>query len=206
MIRNLQSLRGICAMIIIAHHFGFAFLEAGGVWSVAVFGMLSGLVLSIAFSERAKTGQLPRFREFMKKRLVRIYPLYFLGFLWSLFLLKFEVPVSTILANLLMVQSWIPDRSVYFAINAPAWFVSGLMLRYILFLPATDIFHRRPKLFNIIVAALALGYFACALTVPDKLVNSLVYIFPPMQLIIFALGMIGYRLLKNDVVKLNSIK
>ena len=197
MIKNLQSLRGICAMLIITHHFGFAAMQPAGVWSVAVFGMLSGLVLSIAFAQRAKAGELPGFGSFMRKRMVRIYPLYLLGLVWSLALMKFQAPAATVVANLLMVQSWIPDPDVYFAINAPAWFVSGLMVRYLLFLPATRAMHHRPRLFYGGVGLLAAIYFSCALLLPERLLDPLVYIFPPMQLLIFALGMLGYQWLAS---------
>lgn len=195
MILNLQSLRGICALLIIIHHFGFSAMEALGVWSVSLFAMLSGFVLSKAFAPRVEDRLLPSVGSFMKKRIARVYPLYFLGMLWALMLMKFHTSPGIIVANILMIQSWIPDQDVYYAVNAPAWFVSGLIIRYVLFIPALVMMVSCFKRFCTVSALLFIAYFAISIFIPGGLIEPIIYVFPLMQIPVFALGMIGFRML-----------
>lgn len=197
MILNLQSLRGICALLIIIHHFGFNAMEPLGVWSVTLFAMLSGFVLSKALAPRAETKSLPSTGSFMKKRMARVYPLYFAGMLWALLMMKFQTTPGIIAANILMIQSWIPDESVYYAVNAPSWFVSGLILRYLLFIPALSLMTLRPKTFYTVCGLILAAYFAVTIFLPASLIQPIIYIFPPMQIPVFAIGMIGFRWLYN---------
>lgn len=194
MINNLQTLRGIAALMIFAHHFGFqsAVTESFGDCAVAIFMMLSGFVLTLALLKRNECSKpLPLFYKFISKRLIRIYPLYLLGQLSMFALLKFDIGPAKALADLLMIQSWIPSADYYFSGNAPSWFVSDLIFCYLLFLPTIKLFSEKRRATT--TAAIALGlsaYFICIIFLPENLVHPIIYIFPPMQFPAFALGIL----------------
>jgi peptidoglycan/LPS O-acetylase OafA/YrhL len=73
-------MRGVAALVVVARHFTDA---AGGhaaqfsYLAVDVFFLLSGFVLSLSYRRRFDAGMSRS--EFMKLRVVRLYPLYFVG-------------------------------------------------------------------------------------------------------------------------------
>lgn len=77
---TLDAMRGIAALFVVARHFSglrgaadpqFSFL------AVDLFFLLSGFVLSFSYDERIAAGMSPA--AFLMKRIIRLYPLYFLG-------------------------------------------------------------------------------------------------------------------------------
>ncbi len=129
----MDGLRGIAALAIAARHAPFLW-QAGhptGVLqrsylAVDFFFVLSGFVLSYAYSERFETGMTAR--QFMLARLVRVYPLYFLAFVYTfavainLFIFS-NTDVSTISIDPLFAILFIPSpfTQQLFPMNQPAW-------------------------------------------------------------------------------------
>jgi peptidoglycan/LPS O-acetylase OafA/YrhL len=77
---TLDYLRGVAALAVLAFHFQGALghkLLPHAYLAVDFFFVLSGFVLAHAYEERLLTGMTPA--EFMRVRLVRLYPLYFIG-------------------------------------------------------------------------------------------------------------------------------
>ncbi len=77
---TLDALRGIAAIGVLLFHMGGAFAPLaapGGYLAVDLFFMMSGVVLSHAYEIRFKSG-MGTF-DFMRARLIRLYPLYLLG-------------------------------------------------------------------------------------------------------------------------------
>lgn len=191
MIRSLQTWRGVGALMIFAHHFGFhgSVVAAMGDAAVCFFMMLSGYVLGAAFLPRLEAGEaLPSTRSFMLRRLARIYPLYLAGLLAALLLKGFGEPPVAMLLDLLMMQSWVPDPAIHFSGNGPAWFVSDLMVCYLLFLPMVWLLHSSPRRFvraGMLYLAL---YFTVVFLTPPARVNDIIYIQPLMELAPFAIG------------------
>jgi peptidoglycan/LPS O-acetylase OafA/YrhL len=77
---TLDAMRGVAALIVVVYHFrglmgGFPFVH--GYLAVDFFFMLSGFVLTFAFQSKLDVGL--KTVTFMKQRVVRLYPLYFLG-------------------------------------------------------------------------------------------------------------------------------
>lgn len=191
MVKSLQSLRGIFALMIFAHHYPWGGqsgqFDAGGDCGVTFFFILSGFALSIG-AERDKDG--PRWLPFMGRRLSRIYPLHIICLI-LFFLLNPAAHIGLWLpANLLLLQAWVPVEGIYFSGNAVGWCLSDFLLFYSLF----PLLHRlrclRPRLF----VALSLAYIAATVTasafVDREMVTPLLYISPPARLSDFLLGML----------------
>lgn len=203
MIKSLQSLRGIGAIMIFIHHFGFEgdVVTSFGDFGVCLFMMLSGFVLAFSFQGRGERKVMHySVRAFMISRVIKIYPLYLVAWVMSVLLIKFGSSPLCIVSSLLMLQSWIPDRQVYFGINGPAWFISDLMFCYLLFLPFFRyLMYGRGNRW--ILSLLYVAYVVVAVSVPERYVMDIVYIQPLMQMPVFMLGVILLSCLKKGIGK-----
>jgi peptidoglycan/LPS O-acetylase OafA/YrhL len=77
---TLDALRGIAAVGVVTFHMKQVFVPiaaSSGYLAVDLFFMMSGVVLSHAYEDRFRAG-MGTF-DFMRARLIRLYPLYFLG-------------------------------------------------------------------------------------------------------------------------------
>jgi len=134
---GLDGLRGIAALAVLMLHYGSSFGTFqlhGSYLAVDLFFALSGFVLSFSYESRFREGL--SCRRFMALRIIRLYPLYFLGLLLGCmsFLLTAgsqeriydaidNLPVAFI-SSLLFLPTW-PDGPIgnhfLFPLNMPAW-------------------------------------------------------------------------------------
>ncbi len=99
---TLDALRGIAAIGVVIFHMSQAFLPVaapGGYLAVDLFFMMSGVVLSHAYEARFRAG-MGTF-DFMRARLIRLYPLYLLGTL-----LGITVALASLLGR--NIENWDP--------------------------------------------------------------------------------------------------
>jgi peptidoglycan/LPS O-acetylase OafA/YrhL len=100
---TLDALRGIAAIGVVIYHMAQAFASfaaPGGYLAVDLFFMMSGVVLSHAYEARFRAGMGTI--DFMRARLIRLYPLYFLGTL-----LGIGVTLASLLGR--NSQNWDPS-------------------------------------------------------------------------------------------------
>lgn len=151
-LNKLTSLRFIAAIYVIIFHnvdilnfFGenvVLFFHHGYV-AVSLFFILSGYILTYTYLKYVNTF---KFKTFIKKRFLKLYPAYILAFIISLplsiyFYISSPESRSTILidgylfvSSLFMVQSWTPHLlSSIMNINGPGWTLSVEMFLYLLF-------------------------------------------------------------------------
>ncbi len=141
---RLEGLRGLAALtVVLGHtvvikyaldpHFqptGVFSFQAPGHLSVLVFFILSGYVIGISTKK-------PLTKEtvglYLKKRLVRIWPIYLISIIAAL-LVSPPLPAAAIISNLLFLQIlWKPVISA----NAPLWSIHFEILFYLLFIPVS---------------------------------------------------------------------
>ncbi|RYY20757.1 MAG: acyltransferase [Cytophagaceae bacterium] len=142
---NLEALRGFAAILVVWHHVlehqhwldphyiptGILSFNPPGHLSVVVFFVLSGYVIG-------RVHPLPLGQAdivpYMKKRLLRIYPIYLVSMALALAVAEETFPPLTILSNLTMTQTQDDLAPVIFH-NNPAWSLSFELLFYLLFIP-----------------------------------------------------------------------
>jgi peptidoglycan/LPS O-acetylase OafA/YrhL len=110
---TLDALRGIAAIGVVVFHLGrvFApFAAPGGYLAVDLFFMMSGVVISHAYEARFRAGMGTI--DFMRARLIRLYPLYLLGTL-----LGIVVTLASLLGR--NIQHWDPSSLLQAALLAP---------------------------------------------------------------------------------------
>jgi peptidoglycan/LPS O-acetylase OafA/YrhL len=144
-IEPLDSLRGIFALLVvvyhayIGHHFLTASVVRNGGLAVDYFFLLSGFVISLAYSH--KLPQPGGFWRFAVQRVARLWPLHlvmFAGFI-GLYLLRVAIGTQEVspaflglaLQDLLLLNSL--GNESFSALNLPAWSISVEMWVYVLF-------------------------------------------------------------------------
>ena len=202
MIRTLQSLRFVFIMLVVLSHYIGPSFDFGGECGVSFFFILSGFVLSIAFSEKISK-ELFNTKIFFNKQLIKIYPLHIITFI-IMFVLdirldKYCNPVAAI-ANLLLLQSWVPADSFYFVANSPSWFLCDILFFYLVFssLNKYILCANNRKLFSISIVVLFL-YICLMVVLPSYLVNPILYANPLTRLLDFLIGIILYKLYVSDI-------
>ncbi len=137
MIKSLQSLRFVAACAIFLHHlayleqadrFAFLYTDYFSKWyfGVSFFFVLSGFVLSISDSSQWTHS---KFFRFFRNRILRFYPIHIATFVASLPLVyRFSTPSAAMwIANLSLLQSFVPNILFYFSFNSVSWFLSDLL-------------------------------------------------------------------------------
>ncbi|MFD0962593.1 acyltransferase family protein [Pseudofulvibacter geojedonensis] len=137
-IEQLTFTRFIAAISIVIFHYGsgsslfnnetvsFLFNQAN--IGVSYFYILSGFVMVIAYGNKNKIDS----GLYLKNRLARIYPVYFLAIFLIIAIRLFkEIDYYNLLLNIFMFQTWIPEKAL--TINTPGWSISVELFFYILF-------------------------------------------------------------------------
>ena len=195
---GLRSLRGIGAILIFYHHFGFdsAVTNSFGDLGVSLFFMLSGLVLSMTYSgDKLECGSRV-IGKFMKKRIFKIYPVYLLSLLVAVLVMGCNYKALPF--DLLLLQSWIPVASFYFSGNSVSWFVSSLFFLYLMFIPLQRRLTTDHNTFIKVFGFGAVLYFFIVYFIPEPLVNGIIYINPIMELPTFVIGMLVWHFFERS--------
>jgi peptidoglycan/LPS O-acetylase OafA/YrhL len=132
---TLDALRGIAAVGVVVFHLQQAFAPIaapGGYLAVDLFFMMSGVVLSHAYETRFQAGMGTL--DFMRARLIRLYPLYLLGTLLGIVVTlasllgrnSQNLDPSSLLQAALLALLFLPNLSArpvnqMFPLNIPCW-------------------------------------------------------------------------------------
>jgi peptidoglycan/LPS O-acetylase OafA/YrhL len=140
----LTGVRALAAANIVCFHFWdpawfgpLAPMMDNGYASVDFFFILSGFILAYNYTDKQAQGRFQR-REFWRARLARLYPVYLLGLLVSIPVLKLEWRYRStaeffqgFFLTSVMQQGWSPLLATFW--NTPAWTLSCEALFYLLF-------------------------------------------------------------------------
>jgi peptidoglycan/LPS O-acetylase OafA/YrhL len=140
---GLEALRGFAALVVVISHiisYGkfidpnyfpsrLQYMYDGGHLMVLVFFVLSGFVIAISTKQSLiLTTILP----YVKKRLIRIYPIYWLSLMAALLVSSTSYSAFTIISNLTFVNVFFSNVILD---NGPIWSLHYEILFYILFIP-----------------------------------------------------------------------
>lgn len=194
MIKSLQSLRFLFALMIFLHHSALNW-GALGAFPVSFFLILSGFVLMKGYGSRINDFS---YFAFLKKRIQKIYPTHVLCLLIALLVSLIIVrPVNLLntVPSFFMLQAWIPSKEVYFAGNSVSWYVSVIVFCYALFPLLVKCIKKYPT----ITMAVSVGlYIIAGFIVPEKLEHAVLYINPLFRIVDFILGMWLFEALESD--------
>ena len=199
---SLQVLRGIFALVIFFHHFSFdiggeGLFGAGGDMGVAFFFILSGFVMSQGYMKKETSSKSHEslFR-FIVKRLSKIYPLHVVCLVIAILLRGTLIKPD--LANLLLLQSWIPDPNWYFSGNAVGWCLSDFLFFYAVFPFFCKVIKKNYRLFLYSFFICLAFYIFIIPFIPYDYWDGIIYINPLTRLLDFLFGIILWEWLKNS--------
>lgn len=215
-IQSLNGFRLLASLIIVAFHFGrgVPFIQdlpkffVAGPQMVTFFYVLSGFVLTFSYSNRPFDK-----KQFWQKRLARIYPLYFVAFIFAVIIQCYRGE-SDLIANFLyltFLQSWVPPYPL--VVNGPAWFLSGLIFFYFIFpyvINAINKYKLQPGILItystllwggtqvVLIILLNSNYY----TGFPSCVHDIIYYFPLSHLCSFFIGIAGALGMINKNIEL----
>lgn len=162
---SLTGLRFVAALAVFFTHAAISGQEGlfgQGRIGVEFFFVLSGFVLTWARDDETSAA------TFLRRRFARIFPAYIVawiaGYFVSLHVGTGHPSIGRLGAGGLLLQTWIPIESWYFAINGPSWSLSAEAFFYLSFplwaaaLTAASVRQRR-----VVLAACVIGVVAVAL-------------------------------------------
>lgn len=139
----LTSFRFFAAALIVLKH-SYEFFKVPSIYNifqltqgVSFFFVLSGFILAYNYDTELRRP----WRDFYIARFARIWPAHItaLGLLFLIVINPFggatttDMRVATLISNLLLVQSWVPEQGFFFSYNAVAWSLSTEVGFYLLF-------------------------------------------------------------------------
>ena len=203
MIKSLQSLRGIFAIVIICYHYysrSQVMVDATSC-GVAFFFIMSGFALGLHHSVTSLCDF--KFWQFMRDRFAKLYPLhvlitlamvYFVGVNWRLW------------ANLLLVQNWFTSEETWFSYNGTSWFVSSLAFCYIFYSIISYYSWKLKPIVSYLIIAVAIACVAGLYWVtPNDVHQWMYYIAAPTRLIDFGLGVVLARTYNDCQIRIKNI-
>ena len=146
----LDGLRGVAALAVVWYHLHFVVgYDDAGPLAVDLFFMLSGFVIAAAYDQRLDRDL--SVLMFMKRRYVRLYPMFFAGLVVALMVQQVLIAFSAgalderqTLYSFVIEAFWLPSpfnggTGWTFPLNGPAWSLSLEIVANLLF----AVFHRR---------------------------------------------------------------
>lgn len=207
MINTLQSLRGVFAVMVFLSHFainqaGDRVFYNGGPMAVEYFIVLSGFVLCAGYEKSIDRKRIS-YKDFILKRLIRIYPLHLVCLLlWIIVNFQHtDYLASVIIPNLFLIQAWFPDMNIFYGCNTPSWCLSALLFCYLMFPLLIRFYESKPKMFVAVWGVLMMFYvdfLARGCDGSDGLQELwLTRVIPSTRLLDFMLGMLLWQLFSS---------
>lgn len=220
-IGSYNALRGVCALGILFSHMSYLSVADNPFWKFiydhfmrfgshccSFFFIMSGFLLAYTWKDEG-------FRQFIKGKLKRLYPLTVFVFVLAVgcsFILNETVNgdmaigsplwLLSVVLNLLLLKAFVPIETVFYSFHGPSWYVSVLIVFYIIgYFVARKIKNRvdgkKTKVFvgKGILLAYLIGLAVCLVVDMNDLSSArlyLTYVNPYFR--IFGEGMLGVLL------------
>jgi hypothetical protein len=138
---SIQALRTCAFLGIFSSHAGTSSL---GGWGVSIFLILSGFIMFYAYKDRDIKCSIDNNILFSIRKIKKLYLLHILTMILSLLLdiymyFEYIAPNNVIdmyervALNVFLVQSWMPENSIFFSLNGVAWYLSTCVFLYFMF-------------------------------------------------------------------------
>ena len=172
MFYTIDGLRGIAALLVVCRHIvplhGGHLNFQSSYLAVELFFLFSGFVIAHAYDKRFAAGM--GFWEFVRARLIRLYPLYFLGFAIAVLTVPaarlagirtWPLMPQVLIPNLLLLPTYITFAGgVLFPFNNPSWTLFfELLANYVYCLAFKGLNDRRLAIV-VLISAAALAWAA----------------------------------------------
>ena len=191
MIRTINGWRAVFALMIVLFHVGATSFEEMTWAGVTFFLMASGFLLAMKHPFEQLDGT--SYRRFAWNHAAKLFPLHWLTLaLWivAMALLGMLVikPVALGL-NFTLLHSWSLTHSIYFSYNKFSWFLSTLLFCYLCYPLLARWYSPLPLRIKCLILAVLVLIDFIVLAGTDDYGRTALYVFPPVRLIDFIIGM-----------------
>lgn len=123
---SIQALRAIAFFEIFLRHCYIPYFT--GAFGVSIFFILSGFCMELSFLKKPiRDISIKGSIIFALKKVSKIYMLHIFMMFSSILLSSFKISFSSLILNILLIQTWVPDGNVYYSLNGVSWYLSAYM-------------------------------------------------------------------------------
>ena len=192
-IQEINFLRVFFMFMIFFHHINYDYL--GGDCAVAAFFIISGFCMTLGYGDKVMKADF-KWKDFMKRRIVKLYPLHIIAFLLVWISFGCLIPHNLwntvkLCLNLTLLQSWVPIKSIFFSYNAPSWYLCNILFFAAVFPFLFRLIRRIPVAAKVILAITVLSvYLFLVGKFNDDLKLGLLYVNPIARLMDCTIGIL----------------
>lgn len=204
-LKGIQALRGIFILvIIISHSSEFANMGSEGVWGasgVTGFFVISGFLSGLSGSCSEKNYKRACINSLVKK-ISKFYPLYLICLIVSIFIRPDTF--ANFLKCILLIQSYWGSTEIATAFNGNAWFLSSIMLSWLLSPIINFIFYGKSCKKSLILSGV---FFTIQFIISTIFINNFekgyywVYIFPVSRVLDYIQGTLLANIFNSNLFK-----
>lgn len=192
MIKTINGWRAVFALMIVLFHVGAASFEEMTWAGVTFFLMASGFLLATKYPFEQLDA--PSYRRFAWNHATKLFPLHWLTLaLWMVVMAilgLLTLKPLTLALNATLLHSWSLIHAIYFSFNKFSWFLSTLLFCYLCYpLLARWFMPLRLRIKGVILIVLAI-ILIIVLAGTDDYSRTALYVFPPVRLVDFVIGMV----------------
>lgn len=190
--KEINFLRVFFMLMIFFHHFNYDYM--GGDCAVAAFFIISGFCLTLGYADVVVSNDFS-WESFMKKRVIKLYPVHIIALILTWIGFDCIVPHNLwgwfkLFANLTLIQSWIPERSIFFSYNAPSWYLCDLIFFTAVFpMLYKCIIRLSKKTIILISVVITIIYILLVNILNEEQLLTFLYINPISRLVDCVIGM-----------------
>ena len=191
MIKTINGWRAVFALTIVLFHVGATSFEEMTWAGVTFFLMGSGFLLTM--KHPMKELDATSYRRFAWNHAAKLFPLHWLTLgIWLVIMAVLgllAVKPLTLALNATLLHSWSLIHAIYFSCNKFSWFLSTLLFCYLCYPLLAKWFMPLPLQAKWVIVAVLFIIDVIVLAGTDDYSRTALYVFPPVRLIDFILGM-----------------
>lgn len=176
--------------------------ELGGRMCAFLF-LASGFLVARTYRERMDMPLLRKWWRYALYKFLAVWPLHFLMFLvcawyWEAGQFSSTPGWRIALANLLLLQAWVPDPAWFFSFNGVSWFLSVLMFCYLLSFPVLTLCKRTGPAFVAFAACVFLSWTVERAILSGVCLPLDLHVSPLVRSLQFFTGMSAYCVISGS--------
>ena len=191
MIKTINGWRAVFALMIVLFHVGATSLEEMTWAGVTFFLMASGMLLAMKHPMEQLDGAA--YKRFAWNHATKLFPLHWLTLaLWLVVMAVLgllDIRPITLALNATLLHSWSLTHSIYFSCNKFSWFLSTLLFCYLCYPLLAKWFSPLPLRVRCLFIGVAVVIDILLLAGTGDYGRTALYVFPPVRLIDFVIGM-----------------
>lgn len=202
-IQEITALRLFFMLMIFIHHCNFNY--GGGGCAVSGFFMISGFCMTLGYGTKVLNESFS-WKNFMLKRAIKLYPIHWICLLltWVLSWHFHFGPrfFATLGVNAALLQSWIPQKWMYFSFNSPSWYLCDILFFAAAFPFLMRFISRLTTNGKLLILGVLVGMVVIiSILIPTELRHAWLYVNPIARIVDCCIGMylaLAYLYIKQN--------